>query len=87
MKLTDQELEILLSIMKDFSRLSDELEIESTKMDELETQRISISDKLKTINDDIQEVRQKEKVFTDEITDKYGAFKFDLQTLEIEPIK
>jgi hypothetical protein len=56
-------------------------------MDELETQRISISDKLKIINDDILEIREKEKIFTDEITEKYGAFKFDLQTLEIEPIK
>ena len=87
MKLTNEELETLVSIMKDFSRLSDELEIESTKMDELENQRISISDKLKTINDDIQAIREKEKVFTDAITEKYGAFKFDLQTLEIEPIK
>lgn len=87
MKLTNEELETLVSIMKDFSRLSDELEIESTKMDELENQRISISDKLKTINDDIQAIREKEKVFTDEITEKYGPFKFDVQTLEIEPIK
>jgi hypothetical protein len=87
MKLTDQELETLLSIMRDFSRLSDELEIESTKMDELETQRISISDKLMVINEGIQEIREKEKVFTDTITDKYGPFKFDVQSLEIEPIK
>ena len=87
MKLTNEELETLVSIMKDFSKLSDDLEIESTKMDELEVQRNLISDNLKSINEGIQEIRDKEKIFTDAITEKYGAFKFDLQTLEIEPIK
>lgn len=87
MKLTNEELETLLSIMKDFSTLSDDLEIESGKMDELEKQRNLISEKLKSINEGIQDIRNKEKIFTDAITEKYGAFKFDLQNLEIELIK
>ena len=86
MKLTIEEMQVMVSIIKDFSNLSDILEIESTKMDELEKQRADISNKLNQINDEILSVRAKEKEFTDQLVEKYGPFKFNPATLEIEKI-
>ena len=86
MKLTTEELQVMISIIKDFSNLSDTLEVESTKMDELEKQREEISDRLKIINDEILEVRSREKEFTDSLVEKYGAFRFNPETLEIEKL-
>ena len=86
MKLTIEEMQVMVSIIKDFSNLSDILEVESTKMDELEKQRADISTKLNQINEEILEVRSREKEFTDTLVEKYGPFRFNPETLEIETL-
>lgn len=86
MKLETTELETLLGIVKEFSALSTRLETESTKMEEIHEQKKAIEKNLNEINEEIKTVREKEKEFTDVLVEKYGPFKFNLETFEIELI-
>lgn len=86
MKLPGEELEVLLKIVKDFSSLSDRLELESTRMEEIHEQKKAIEKNLLQINEEIKSVREREKEFTDSLVEKYGPFKFNVKTFEIELI-
>jgi len=87
MKLLNEELEILLTIVREFSDLSIRLESESEKMESILEEKKNIEENLIAIESEIKSVREKEKKFTDSLFEKYGPFKFDLENFEIELLK
>jgi len=87
MKLLNEELEILLTIVREFSDLSIRLESESEKMESILEEKKNIEENLIAIESEIKSVREKEKEFTDSLIEKYGPFKFDLENFEIELLK
>jgi|LakMenEpi03Aug12_release.lakeMendotaPanAssembly.Ray.scaffolds.fasta_scaffold669422_3 hypothetical protein len=87
MKLLNEELEILLTIVREFSDLSIRLDSESEKMEAILEEKKNIEENLIAIESEIKSVREKEKEFTDSLIEKYGPFKFDLENFEIELLK
>jgi len=87
MKLLNEELEILLTIVREFSDLSIRLDSESEKMEAILEEKKNIEENLIAIESEIKSVREKKKEFTDSLIEKYGPFKFDLENFEIELLK
>lgn len=87
MKLLNEELEILLSIVREFSDLSIRLDSESEKLESILQEKKNIEENLISIESEINSVRGKEKEFTDRLLEKYGPFRFDLENFEIELLK
>lgn len=85
MKLTNEELQELNSIVKNFHSVDYNLSLLEKRIKEIEDEKEEISKKIKKLEEKAHSVRATEKEFTDKLVNKYGPFKLNLETFEIEP--
>lgn len=77
MKLKEEELSELFGILKDYQNVFDELTSVETEIQKLyEKQNVLVE----LLNNN----REKEKVFTENIVENYGIGQFNMETLEYE---
>lgn len=85
MKLTIEEKESLLSLVKRFSGFSNDLDTCANRLEEIEAERESLMKKVIQLQSDVESIREEETRFTDMLTTKYGEFRLDMETFEIQP--
>lgn len=85
MKLTIEEKESLLSLVKRFSGFSTDLDVCANRLEEIETERESLLKTVTQLQTDVESIREEETRFTDMLTTKYGEFRLNMETFEIEP--
>jgi hypothetical protein len=84
-KITNEELLILLSLIRTYSKASDDLESYSMRLEEIEREKTKLLDEVKKLSETIQQVRIQEDQITQALVEKYGPFKLNMETFEIEP--
>ena len=85
MELTIEEKESLLSLVKRFSGFSNDLDTCANRLEEIEAERESLMKKVIQLQSDVESIREEETRFTDMLTTKYGEFRLDTETFEIQP--
>jgi len=85
MELTIEEKESLLSLVKRFSGFSNDLDTCANRLEEIETERESLLKTVTQLQTDVEYIREEETRFTDMLTTKYGEFRLNMETFEIEP--
>lgn len=84
MKLTKEEIENIISIMKEYKNLNAKLDLHSQRLDEIENERSSIKDEILDIDKRIEKLRSTELEFTSMLINKYGKFNLNIETFDIE---
>ncbi len=77
MKLKEEELSELFGILKDYQNVFDELT-------NVETEIQKLYEKQSVLVELLNNNREKEKVFTENIVENYGIGQFNMETLEYE---
>jgi hypothetical protein len=85
MKLTIEEKESLLSLVKRFSGFSNDLDTCANRLEEIEAERESLMHTVIKLQTEVESIREEENQFTAMLTTKYGEFRLDMETFEIQP--
>lgn len=85
MKLTIEELQKLTDLMKRFHSIDTELASLETRVNEIDSEKKVIHAKIKLLEDQANSARSDESDFMDELFNKYGEFRINMETFEIEP--
>lgn len=85
-QLTENEKERLISLMSRFSELNDRMDACESALEKLESERKKLNTEAKSLSEEIETIRKEESKFTLDLIDKYGEFKINIKTLEIESI-
>jgi hypothetical protein len=84
MKLTNKEKTELKILISKFEGLHTRLDLECSKLEEIENEKKLISEAIEKLANDINDVRNEEKEILDRLHEKYGTFVLDVETLEIK---
>ena len=82
-KLTNEELESLVDLIKRFQKLGNELDLCGARLNEIEKERESLNKRVEDLNEKAKLIRKEETDLTDSLINKYGPFKLDMETFEI----
>ena len=85
MKLTIEEKESLLSLVKRFSGFSNDLDTCANRLEEIENERKLLLDEVTRLQSEVEAIRDEEHQFTNMLTTKYGEFRLNMETFEIDP--
>jgi predicted nucleic acid-binding Zn-ribbon protein len=84
-KLTNEELAMVLILVKAYSKANEELEGYSNRLEEIEKEKEDLHNKLRELGSSVEELRLQEKQITETLVEKYGPFKLNMETFELEP--
>lgn len=83
-KLTDNEQLIIRSFISGYQDLFEKLSKIEKKLESLDVIRRGVEADLIAVNEEIYQFRVKEAEYTQKLKDKYGDFKLNMETFEIE---
>jgi hypothetical protein len=84
LKLTDEELKSLYELVLQYGQLNESLSQCEIQLEVIETQRATLMEEVKLLNERANELRQEEEKMTQSLIEKYGEFKLNMETMEIE---
>lgn len=82
--LTDPEKIRLESLIIEFSRLSEKMDVCEMSLLQLEEEKSRLYTEVKSLSEEIEKVREEETEFTRLLIKKYGEFSLNIKTLDIE---
>lgn len=83
-KLSPSEIETLMSFMSKYETFSIELEKFQKGLEDLDIQKQDLMEGIKNLSKQLDKVREDEAENTKTLIEKYGEFKLNLETFEIE---
>lgn len=83
-KLSPSEIETLMSFMSKYETFSIELEKFQKGLEDLDIQKQDLMEGIKNLSKQLDKVREDEAENTKILIEKYGEFKLNLETFEIE---
>jgi hypothetical protein len=84
LKLTDEELKSLYELVLQYGQLNESLSQYETQLEVIETQKANLLEEVKLLSERAKELRQEEEKMTQSLIEKYGEFKLNMETMEIE---
>lgn len=84
MELTIEEKESLLSLVKRFSGFSNDLDTCANRLEEIEAERESLMQTVIKLQTEVESIREEETRFNDMLKTKYGSFRLNMETFEID---
>ena len=82
-KLTPEEIEDLKYLVDVYSRLWQESEEYTKKLEDLTSERNNLIEKIERHAEDLERIREQEAILELKLKEKYGEFKLDVNTFEI----
>ena len=83
-KLDRSEIRVVESFISLYNQIYQKILVLEENLKVIEEKREDLTESLNNLNDDLTDLRKKEHDFTQSLTTKYGEFKLDLETFEIE---
>lgn len=85
-RLTENEIEDLKYVVEIYSRLWQESEEYTKRLEELTEERNELISKIENHAEDLERIREQESILETKLKRKYGEFKIDMETYEIYKI-
>ena len=85
MKLTIEEMQGLVNLMKKFHSIDSELTTLENRVTAIESEKKVIHANIAFLETQSKDIREEEEKFMDEIINKYGNVRINMETFEIEP--
>jgi hypothetical protein len=82
-KLTSEEISTVKAFIGSYSDLFKRITIMEAELDAISVKKDSIMNKMNELNDEVLSIRKKEKEYNDYLVKKYGSFKLDMETFDI----
>jgi hypothetical protein len=82
-KLTSDEIEDLKYLVEVYSKLWEESEEYTKRLEALTSEREDLISKIESHSEDLKRIREQEGIFEIKLKQKYGEFKLDMETYEI----
>ena len=82
-KLTSNEIEDLKYLVEVYSKLWEESEEYTKRLEALTSEREDLITKIENHAADLERIREQESIFEIKLKEKYGEFKIDMETYEI----
>jgi hypothetical protein len=82
-KLTENEIEDLKYVVEIYSRLWQESEEYTKRLEDLTNEREDLISKIERHAEDLERIREQESILESKLKLKYGEFKIDMETFEI----
>jgi len=82
-KLTPDEIEDLKYLIQVYSKLWEESEEYTKRLEDLTAEREDLIVKIESHSEDLKRIREQEEIFEIKLKQKYGDFKLDTETYEI----
>ena len=82
-KLEPEEIEDLKYLIDVYSKLWQESEEYTKRLEDLTTERDDLISKIEHHAEDLERIREQESIFEMKLKGKYGEFKLDMETFEI----
>jgi hypothetical protein len=82
-KLTPEEIDDLKYLIEVYSKLWEESEEYTKRLEELTSEREDLISKIESHAEDLKRIREQEGIFEIKLKQKYGEFKIDTETYEI----
>ena len=83
-KLTQEESSAIKAFISNYNDLFKDISTMEQELDFISKRRDSLMTKLNKVNSEITAIRKKEKEYNDYLVSKYGQFRLDMETFEIE---
>ena len=83
-KLSNEEAITIKAFIGNYNDLFKRITLMEKELEALSLRKDAILKKLNSLNDEILVIRKKEKEYNDYLVNKYGEFKLNMETLEIE---
>jgi hypothetical protein len=84
LKLSNEEAITIKAFIGNYNDLFKRITLMEKELEALSLRKDAILQKLNSLNDEILAIRKKEKEYNDYLVNKYGEFKLNMETLEIE---
>jgi hypothetical protein len=84
-KLEPKEIQVIESYVKIYNEIYDKIIRLESALNQVSKKKEALSKEIQKLNEDLTDIRRKESEFTESMIKKYGEFKIDLETFEIEP--
>ena len=84
-KLTKEEVSTIKAFMGSYNDLFKRITLMEKELESLSQKRDSVHNRLSDLNKEISAIRKKEKEYNEYLVNKYGEFKLNLETFDIEP--
>ena len=84
-KLTNEEFAMVLILVKAYAKANEELETYSNRLEDIEKEKDNLHRKLRELGSSVEDLRIQEKQITENLINKYGPFKLNMETFELEP--
>ena len=82
-RLTEAEIEDLKYLMGVYSRLWQESEEYTQRLEEISAERDDLIAKIERHAEDLDRIREQESILEHKLKERYGEFKLDMETFEI----
>jgi hypothetical protein len=82
-KLTQEEITSVKAFIGNYNDLFKRITIMEAELDAISLKKDSILNRINELNTEILLIRKKEKEYNDYLVKKYGEFKLDLETFDI----
>jgi hypothetical protein len=85
--LNSDEIRTVKAFISSYSDLFKRITELEERLNVLDKTRTTLKENIDNINDEVSDVRIKEMQFTKDLKEKYGEFKLDMETFEIQKIE
>jgi hypothetical protein len=83
-KLSKEEITTIKAFIGNYNELFKKITIMEKELDALSLRKDAILGNIKSLSDEVLIIRKKEKEYNDYLFNKYGEFKLNMETFEIE---
>jgi hypothetical protein len=83
-KLSNEEISTIRAFIGNYNDLFKRITIMEKELDSLSLRKDAILEKINSLNDEILIIRKKEKEYNDYLFNKYGEFRLNMETFDIE---
>jgi hypothetical protein len=83
-KLSNEEISTIQAFIGNYNDLFKRITIMEKELDSLSLRKDAILEKINSLNDEILIIRKKEKEYNDYLFNKYGEFRLNMETFNIE---
>jgi hypothetical protein len=83
-KLTQEESSTIKAFIGNYKDLFTDISTMEQELEFISKRRDALMNKLNKVNEEITAIRKKEKEYNDYLVSKYGQFRLDMETFEIE---
>lgn len=83
-KLTNEEVTTIKAFVGNYNDLFKRITLMEKELEALSLKKDLVHKRLNDLNDEITIIRKKEKEYNDYLVNKYGPFKLNLETFDIE---